>query len=565
MNKDVIYIEPEDDITDIINRLKSSPQKVVALVPPKKLGVLRSAVNNKLIAKSAKESDKVAVIVTTDAALLKMAATSGLPVAKTLQSRPIMPGEVMPEDDKPKNEEEIIEEGDADKNAADSKDAKKGSAKADAKKEADMELNSKQIDDEADKDKDKKDKKKSAKDKNKKIPAFEKYRKWIIIGAIAGVLLIAFLVWAFIFAPAAKIIVSIKTTPGNFSENVNFTTNQAAAKPAEGVFLLEEQKAVQESSVEFSATGQKDMGEKASGTLQVEYRFRDEGAISVAPGTAFSYGGLRYLSTTSATLSWDGVNDAGCEDGSSIKNGCRKTAAIQIQAEASGDKYNISAGESGWSSTAGVSAYNPTAIAGGTTKVVTIVQQSDVDKAAQQLQEKTEGSDVKAELMKKLSKDVYPIESSFKTDVSGAVSTPAVGQEVADGQKAKLTSTTTSVVYGVDQSAIKSYIENKTKEGISDDQRIYSVGDPFLERFTDTIGGFTAKLKSTTQTGPKVTEQDIMDKTKGKKVGEAKAIIKDINSGISNVEVEVSYFWVTSIPNDENKITIEMNVEETKS
>ena len=47
MNKDVIYIEPEDDITDIISRIKSSKQKVVALVPPKKLGIMRSAVNNR--------------------------------------------------------------------------------------------------------------------------------------------------------------------------------------------------------------------------------------------------------------------------------------------------------------------------------------------------------------------------------------------------------------------------------------------------------------------------------------------------------------------------------------
>ena len=51
MNKDTIYIEPENDITDILAKLKNSEQKVVALVPPKKAGVLRSAVNIKLIAK----------------------------------------------------------------------------------------------------------------------------------------------------------------------------------------------------------------------------------------------------------------------------------------------------------------------------------------------------------------------------------------------------------------------------------------------------------------------------------------------------------------------------------
>ena len=54
MNKDVIYIEPEDDITDILTNIKGAKNKIIALVPPKKAGVLRSAVNFKLIAKAAK-------------------------------------------------------------------------------------------------------------------------------------------------------------------------------------------------------------------------------------------------------------------------------------------------------------------------------------------------------------------------------------------------------------------------------------------------------------------------------------------------------------------------------
>ena len=36
MNKDVIYIEPEDDITDVILKIENSKEKIVALVPPKK-------------------------------------------------------------------------------------------------------------------------------------------------------------------------------------------------------------------------------------------------------------------------------------------------------------------------------------------------------------------------------------------------------------------------------------------------------------------------------------------------------------------------------------------------
>ena len=39
MNKEVIYIDSEDDITDVISKVKSAKEKIVALVPPKGIGV----------------------------------------------------------------------------------------------------------------------------------------------------------------------------------------------------------------------------------------------------------------------------------------------------------------------------------------------------------------------------------------------------------------------------------------------------------------------------------------------------------------------------------------------
>ena len=91
MNKDVIYIEPEDDITDIIGKVENSKEKIVALVPPKKAGVLRSIVNIKLIAKTGTGTGKKVVLVTTDPAILKLAAVTKLPVTKDLQSAPAVP------------------------------------------------------------------------------------------------------------------------------------------------------------------------------------------------------------------------------------------------------------------------------------------------------------------------------------------------------------------------------------------------------------------------------------------------------------------------------------------
>lgn len=58
MNKDVVYIDVEDDITAIIGKVKSSKEKIVALVPPKRISVLQSAVNLRLLQRAATQSSK---------------------------------------------------------------------------------------------------------------------------------------------------------------------------------------------------------------------------------------------------------------------------------------------------------------------------------------------------------------------------------------------------------------------------------------------------------------------------------------------------------------------------
>ena len=70
----------------------------------------------------------------------------------------------------------------------------------------------------------------------------------------------------------------------------------------------------------------------------------------------------------------------------------------------------------------------------------------------------------------------------------------------------------------------------------------------------------TAKIKATLKTGPEVTEQLVMEKSLGKKVGEVTTLIKSIN-GVSDVEVNTSFPWVRQIPNDANKVSIKIMVE----
>ena len=184
MNKDVIYIEPEDDITDIITKIESSKEKIVALVPPKKAGVFRSVVNIKLISKVGATAEKTIVLVTTDPSIIKLAAATKIPVTKNLQTPPAVPTADSEIEETTEEEVETAEEAEEETE----KEEEKPEAK-DKKEKADK--------------KEKSAKKTADKAINPVIDWIKEHKKLSIFGGVGILLLILLLVWAFAIAPAA--------------------------------------------------------------------------------------------------------------------------------------------------------------------------------------------------------------------------------------------------------------------------------------------------------------------------------------------------------------------------
>src|SRR3954469_9923983 len=90
-DKDTIYIDIDDEITGIIDKVKVSDNKVVALVLPKRASVFQSIVNMKLLKRAADSSGKSLVLITSEAGLLPLAGAAGIHVAKSLTSKPEIP------------------------------------------------------------------------------------------------------------------------------------------------------------------------------------------------------------------------------------------------------------------------------------------------------------------------------------------------------------------------------------------------------------------------------------------------------------------------------------------
>ena len=570
MNKDTFYIEPEDDITDIINHIKASKQKIIALVPPKKLNVLRSSINLKLIARTAKMHDKAIVVVTTDPTLMKMAALSSLPFAKNLSSRPTLPSEfneadleypakakkVSPSDEIEINEKAAPTSSVSRVRTINEDATNRANATSNLTKNSTMSLDSEDVaknseDEEAD-------------NQPKKILTLDSLKNRIIIGVVAAVLLIGSFVWAFILAPAAKISVKIKTIAENFSENVSFVTDAKQAVSKDGKFFLETASLEKNSEVEFEATGEKNVGDKATGELRLIATFdmstttataSRPDVATVPQGSAFAYRNLNFLTNQEVKISWDGSIsncDAGRHSGK-----CQVAKTVKATAIEGGTKYNIEAVSSGWqSSVAGVEGYANSAFKGGTDKIQKIVTASDITKAKEKL---TEADGVKEELFEKVPSDDIKIEDSYKKVTADPTSSPAVDQPTENG-KAKLTAKTTYSVNYVDKAAVEEYVKSVVSTRLGGDQKIYETGNIFIEKFQNNNNSVTAKIKATLKTGPEVTEQSVLEKSLGKKVGEVTTLIKSIN-GVSDVEVNTSFPWVRQIPSDANKVSIKITVE----
>ena len=566
MNKDVIYIEPEDDITDIINKIENSKEKIVALVPPKKAGVLRSIVNIKLIAKSGANTGKKIVLVTTDPAVLKLAATTKLPVTKDLQSAPAIPKIETENVEEAISKEELVEK--IAKNGEEEVVAEETDEVVSDEKPAEEENSEAEKDSNDGDSENKKGKKKKQKNDDGDLPSnpfarfIAKHKKLCIGIGIALPILVLVLVWALVIAPAVTVTVGIQTIKDNFSESITFTETLADENTSEGKFYLEQKKMETKAETKFEATGQKNVGENAKGNVVVIAYFVAKGSTTIGAGSTFTLGDLLYTADESASISWDGRLTK-CENSNEpvIQTfRCRLSTRINVTASGPGTKYNIEASSTGWkTSVAGVGVYTDQAMEGGTDKMVTVVQQSDIDAALSNLQT-GDSSLNKDKLFEEISETSFIIESSYKQSVGDAVSTPKVGEEVKEDEKAVLSVTTTDSVYYIDNTKVEEFIKEKAK--LAENYKIYSMDNPFIENFVKTDSGYVGKLKTSYVSGPKVTENDIVDIIKGKGLGTAQHDVSEIDGVIVPMRIDPSFPWVSSIPNDPNKITVILDIQE---
>ena len=526
--KDVIYVDIEDDITSIIDKVKHADTQIVALVPPKRIGALQSVVNLKLLQRAANSAHKHVVLITSDTALTSLAAGAAIPVARNLQSKPEVP--------------EMAEAADAEEEVIDGEEV----IPVASENEADTVIEPEE--------------KPLAAAKaprgrtGPRIPNFDAFRNKAAL-IVAGVLgLVVFLVWAFVFAPRATVTITAKTTP--YSVNLPLTATVGGALQADGgklAALLKE--TTKTASVDFQATGKKEVGEKSSGTVKLSQQAM--AATLVAAGTELeTTGGLTFVTTAAVSVPASSFGP-GC-----FPTACPGSTSVTVAAAESGSKYNAASGSlSGAPS--GVTASFTGATSGGTDKTITVVSEQDAATAREKLTAANNDS-VKSELKKQFTSDSIVVDESLQVAAGNPIVAPAVGEEATT---AKITIETKYSLLGLKRTDVSALLERNLKKQLAGipNQSVYDKGIDAV-RFTNVTkidNGYTLNLHSTGYVGPAIDSAKLANDVSGKREGEIIALVKTYD-GIDSVNVSFSPFWVSRAPSAD-KVIIKFQVNNAKN
>jgi hypothetical protein len=547
--KDVIYVDIEDDITSVIDKVKQAKTTIVALVPPKRIGVLQSIVNLKLLQRAATSTKKRIVLITSDQALVGLAAGLAIPVAKNLQSRPEVPETTVPETP----EEEVIN----------GEELPVGEHAKTADKPIELTGFPVAVDDEpgaaaapvsapfAAKAAARAPRKGSA------IPDFNKFRKKMFLIVGGGIVLIGFFVWAIWFAPKATVSITARTNVVNINKILQLRPS-APLDTTQAVAPVTVKTTKKTASVDFTATGKKNIGDKATGTVKFT-NAQDETTASIPAGTqVVSSSGVAFVTNAAVTVAaptYGPTSQCGSD------HLCEGTASVGVTAAGPGAKYNGASGTVNGSFDGAAGSFTD-ATTGGSDKMATVVTQDDFDKAKDQLSAQ-DSNKVKAELKKQFDATIITINESFLVEPGNPTSTPAVDAEAPDG-KAKLTAETTYTLVGVKRNDLRAVFDTYTKSQISSDkaQKIYESGDEnasFTEFVKKDDGSFTVRAQATAQVGPNIDDRALAKQLVKKRAGEIQQQIESIQ-GVEDVNVKFSPFWVTKAPGNSDRIVIKFVV-----
>jgi hypothetical protein len=518
----ILYLESDEEITSIIDRIKGTEEGSIILVVPRGATLIQSMINLKLLKREVGRLRKTVAIVTTDNIGRNLASQVGITAYQKL------------------DKVNLEEKPDEIEKTPVSKFEKK-----DKLSFSEIKFNKKPIQEAKSPDQNI-----AQKIKENAIPKIpKKIDKKLIIGGVVLVLIVAAVLGLFIL-PKATIAVTVKTSP--YPEEFNLSVSSKVDKPdtSENLIPGEVVSQEKESTGKGTSTGTKETGAKAKGTITV-YNFWDSNPQPMVVGTRFSSpSGLIFKTTQPVTVPGTKISEGNTVPG---------TAAVSVESEKEGANYNIGASNfviPGLPAAKQAKIYGKStaAMSGGFTKQITVVSQADIDKTAQEVADQLK-TEVSKEISDGLSQDRMIITDAISEEITEKISTPAVNSEASEFEvKVKVKLSTLSFAKADLEEIAKRYLADK----IPSDKQLVGLQEGIsaqLDNIDLNTGEMKAKVKISASVAPKIDESAIVGNAKGRTKDEVKAYLEQYDE-IDKVDVKLSPFWVRKVPTYTKKIKI---------
>lgn len=529
-NNNAIYLEADEDITSAIDKLTKAEGETIQVVAAKRSTLLQSVINLRLLKKAAADSKKKLVLITTDHVATNLAARIGVAVASKVGETPKVPTAGTPAAEA---DDEIDggTVGDEPAKAAPVAAAVAGTTPLStppAEPTRAPEVVQPTAPAAA--------APKAAKPKGPRVPNVGQMQKRIL-WAGGGIVAIILLVFLSIFLTSAKVTLFAKADQVN--ANFSFTADPSATQSDvdSGVLSAQQLSNTKSLSAPVQATGTKDLGTKAGGTITITNSCYNPGTIPA--GTVFTASnGLKFLSNS----------DVAVPDASTKLGVCNATSAsVGVTAQQNGDNYNLAP------TSYSVGAY-PSSVSGkggqmqgGTTKIAKVLTQGDVDKAKQAALD-SDKSDASSKLAEKANDQQKALDITFQQNVTSVSSSPDVGAEAQNG------TVTVQVTYSelaVQKSALSDLAKKAESRQLGEDKQIYDDGSGNLQ--LELVGKPTSsgaqqlKAKATAYAGTKIDTDTLAKQLKGKKYGDAVDTASRVE-GVEKAEITIKPGWATGMP-----------------
>lgn len=525
MEDNVIYIEADEEITSIVDRLHKAQSKEVTLVIPRGAVVAQSVMNLKLLQREATNAKKKIGVVTSDPVAASMISQAGIAILDSVKNKRVViePKNKKPQD-LPSEVDLTVKENPAvpvhhfQEREIDTKDDKKvDEPKASSFDTHEVDVSPRVTEH-------------GPLPRGAFAPARKRSSKAFFVFVV--VLIVAVILGAIII-PNSQVTLVVAGEKYERDLDINVATDQKVPSVEQAQVPGDFVEADTQVNDQFNASGTKNVGEKAKGTATIS---NDSGVDqALVSGSKLSGGGLAFVTTADANAPKATLNSAGDKVAGKV--------TVEVQAEGAGDKYNVS----------GLVVSVPKdklsgkieSTSGGSTKELTVVSAEDIAAAKAALEKKAQDQ-LKTDIGKKAGGVVMDGAVQFETTQSS----PSV-QEGTEAANFQMTLKQKGKALVFKEAVFRETYIDILRRGIPPEKDlVFSASDEIVTQVGDsdfTNGKMTVKGSIKTQIVPKFNTGVIKKDLVAKSPVDAKEKLGELDH-VKRVDVVITPAWFKRMP-----------------